>query len=396
MVVTSFSSWRGELAELNLEPDLDTLFVDPRLDGLATVLCNFVLPDRTPIPECPRGLLQRLLGELAERGYTMKAGFEIEFNAFEESFAVARQAGYRNLTPLGGDVKTAYSTTRPLVVVRFMDAITRRLELLGLHWESWLDEGGTGQFELNLEHDEALRVADQVTLTRLAIKEVAEEEGHCVTFMAKWHPSEWGGGLHCNHSLWADGTSAFHDAAGEQGRSDTFRHWIGGVIATMKGAQSIFAPNINSYRRLVDLSGSPTTVTWSGDNKTTAMRAMSRSPGSARAELRTPGADANPYLVLATALAGGIAGLDEALEPPAPFDGMAWALPDDELLLPRSITAALAELRSDPRLVAALGSDFVDYWTGTQEWEWLTFHTRGGDPDSRLTDWELRRYFERV
>ncbi|HJO07950.1 MAG TPA: hypothetical protein QGG37_11510, partial [Chloroflexota bacterium] len=99
----------------------------------------------SPIPECPRGMVQRLLTQLADRGFTMRAGFEIEFNAFEESITEARGHGYRDLTPLGGNVRSIYSTTKSLSVVRFMDALTRRLDQLGLHWESWMDEGGTGQ-----------------------------------------------------------------------------------------------------------------------------------------------------------------------------------------------------------------------------------------------------------
>jgi len=394
--VTAWSTWRGELAELYLAPDMATLVVDPRTDGMATVICSFVLPDGSPIPECPRGMAQRLLTQLADRGFTMRAGFEIEFNAFEESVAEARGRGYRDLTPLGGNVRSMYSTTKSLLVVRFMDALTRRLDQLGLHWESWMDEGGTGQFELNLEPDEALRTVDHATLARLAIREVAEEMGHCVTFMAKWHPTEWGGGLHCNHSLWVGDTSAFYDESCDDNRSTTFRHWVGGLMETMAGAQAVFAPNVNSYRRLVELAGSPTTVTWSGDNKTTSLRAMARTPGSARAEHRAPGADSNLYLVMAVVLAGGMAGLDEAIEPPPPCAEMAWGLPAEDPKLPRSLMAATEAFRSDHRLAAGLGAEFVDFWAGTRKWEWLAFHTTGGDPDSPLTDWELNRYFERV
>ncbi len=396
-IVTAWSIWRGELAELYLRPDLDTLVVDPRLPELASVICSFARPDGSPIPECPRGIVTRLLADLTDEGYQMRAGYEVEFNAFEESLAAARRQGYRNLTPLGGHPASVYSATKSLSVVRFMDAVTRRLDQLGLHWESWLDEGGTGQFELNLEPDDALRTVDNITRTRLAIREVAEEMGHCVTFMAKWHPDHWGGGLHLNHSLWRDGESAFFDASAADNRSAVYRHWVAGLMATMRGAQSIFAPNVNSYRRLVELAGSPTTITWSGDNKTTSMRAMAQSPGSARAELRAPGADANPYLIMAVALAGGLAGLQEELEPPPPFEGNAWGLPpEDGLALPKSIRTAADAFRGDARLRARLSPEFVDYWVGTRDWEWLAFHTTGGDPDEILTDWELHRYFERV
>lgn len=394
--VTRWEPWRGEMAELYLDPDLSTLMVDPRLAGMATVMCDFVLADG-PIPQCARSHVKRLLAELGDRGLAMKAGFEIEFTAFEQSIAEARARGYRNLTPLGGNLASAYSVTKTRPVIDFMDAVTRRLDQLGLRWESWLDEAGNGQFELNLEPDDALRTADNVTIAKMVLREVAEEQGRSVTFMAKWHADEFGGGLHLNHSLWRDGDSAFHDPSEPGARSTTYRHWIGGVMATMRGAQSFSYPNVNSYRRIVELAGAPTTVTWGGDNKTTAMRAMSQSPGSARAELRIPGADSNPYLVMAAVLAGGIAGLDEKLEPPDPFAGMAWALPPEAgLQLERSITAAAEALGKDSRLRRMLGDGLVDHWIGHCRGEWLAFHTTGGDPDSPLTDWELHRYFENV
>ena len=394
--VTRWESWRGEMAELYLDPDFDTLMVDPRLDGMATVMCDFILEDG-PIAECSRSQVKRLLAELSSRGMWMKAGFEIEFTAFSESIEVARRQGYRNLTPLGGDFASAYSVTKTRPVIEFMDAVTRRLEQLGLPWESWLDEAGNGQFELNLEPAEALRTADGATIAKMVLKEVAEEQGRCVAFMAKWHADHFGGGLHFNHSLWRGDESAFHDPGEPDARSTVYRNWIGGLMATMRAGQAFCYPNVNSYRRIVELAGAPTTVTWGGDNKTTAMRAMSQSPGSARAELRTPGADANPYLVMAAALAGGLAGLDEKLEPPPPFEGMAWALPtEDGLHLARSITAAADALDADARLRSWLGHELVDHWVGHCRGEWLAFHTTGGDPDSPLSDWELRRYFENV
>lgn len=390
-------AWRGALADVSLRPDLDTLVVDPRLPGLASVLCDVVLHDGVAIPECPRSAVQRLLGRLDERGLTMRAGYEIEFTAFEEDLDTVRRRRYRGLTPLGGHPHSTYSVTKPLGAVRFMDAVTRRLDDLGIAWESWLDEGGAGQFELNLEPAEALRTADNVTRARLALREVAEESGHSVTFMAKWHAEQWGGGLHFNHSLWRGDESAFFAPDAWDHRSEEYRHWIGGLMATMRGATAVGQPNINSYRRFVELEGSPTTATWGGDNKTTGMRAMAVTAKSARIELRTPGADANHYLVMAAALAGGLAGLDERLEPPAPFEGNAWGLPpSDGLALPSSIRAAAAALNEDLRLRAGLGDDFVDFWIGMLDWEWLAFHTTGGDPDEQLTDWELHRYFERV
>lgn len=171
------------------------------------------------------------------------------------------------------------------------------------------------------------------------------------------------------------------------------RHAVAGLLATMRGATSVMLPQITSYRRLVDLSGPPTTVTWGIANKTTAVRAVCGHPKYSRLEYRVPGADANLYLAVATILAGVIAGIDGKLEPADPVTDMAWCAPDIERL-PDTITKAAAALESDLILREQLGDEFVDYWVGTRRWEWMQFHTTGGDPFAELSEWESSRYFE--
>jgi glutamine synthetase len=159
---------------------------------------------------------------------------------------------------------------------------------------------------------------------------------------------------------------------------------------------SFLTPNVNSYRRLVELTGPPMTVTWGEDNKSTALRTVARDPSSARIEHRVPAADCNIYLALAAMLAGGLIGMEESLEPPPEFREMAWLLPPDAApRLPDSLTKAAAALTADESLAAVLGRDVVDYWLGSRRWEWIAFHTGGGDPDV-VTEYELKRYFEQA
>jgi glutamine synthetase len=154
-------------------------------------------------------------------------------------------------------------------------------------------------------------------------------------------------------------------------------------------------PFITSYRRLVQLEGPPTTVTWGHNNKTTAVRAITQHPAYSRIEYRLPGSDANVYLVAAAVAGAGIFGVVNKVEPPEPFVGMAWALPTGVAQIPTTITQAAAALETDKVLVEVLGEEFVNYWLGTRRWEWLAFHTMGGgDPDVGLTSWEFGRYFE--
>jgi glutamine synthetase len=207
---------------------------------------------------------------------------------------------------------------------------------------------------------------------------------------------EYGNGLHVHHSLSREGEPVFY-APEVHDMSALTQHWIGGLIATMPAATSIFCPNINSYRRLVGFAAAPTVASWGEDDKSAAVRVLSRSPKSARIENRVAGGDANPYLVLAAVLAGGIAGIEQKIEPPTPLGVTSWGLPAGYPHLPNTITKAADALTSDTLLGDVLGKDFCDYWVNTRRWEWLMFHTTGGDPLSpSVTLWELDRLFEIV
>jgi glutamine synthetase len=154
-------------------------------------------------------------------------------------------------------------------------------------------------------------------------------------------------------------------------------------------------PWITSYRRLSDLEGPPTTLTWGIRNKSTAVRAVVGDPEASRIEYRVPGADSNCYFVLAAVLGAGREGVARGLEPPPETSGMAWANPAIERI-PASITKAALALAEDELLAEVLGKEVVDYWIGTRRWEWMSFHTAGGDPGVQVCAWESTRYFELV
>ena len=385
--------WRGEVADIVLVPDPSTLIVDPNLDGWASVICDFTDVDGNPLPPCCRGLLKRVVARLGGLGYTASVAPEVEFMVFEQPIQDARAQGYRDLVPLGGGGRITYLMTRSRDLSVFMDTVVRRLDGLGIPWEYWSSETAPGQVEINLAPTDPLATADNVARTKLALREVAEELGRSVTFMAYGIDEHLGGGMHVNLSLSRDGENAFYGAGGG---SATLRRWVAGALETLPGAMSFLTPTVNSYRRLVDITGPPTTVTWGEDNKSVAVRTVTRDPGSSRIEHRVPSGDCNLYLALAAILAGGIVGLENELEPPPQFEGMAWSLPPGTApKLPDSLRKATAALAADDRLTQVLGREAVEYWLGSREWEWIVFHTHGGDPDA-ITDFELQRYFEQV
>jgi glutamine synthetase len=387
-----WGDWRRPaLGDMVLRPDLATGVADPGDPGTVSFLGSFTDLDGTPLPVCPRSLLSAQVSRLAALGYDVRCAFELEFFLVEESMAKARERGFRGLTPLGGHGhKMLYLTQRAPEYLPLIRAATHRLEEMGIAWEAFNDEAAPGQFELNLAPADPLTAADWIVRAKRAVREAAYEQGHAVTFMARPFPV-YGSGLHLHLSLWRDGAPVFDRD------DDVLRHWVGGSLATMCGATSILVPTINSYRRQVDFAAVPTTPTWGEDNKGAAVRTIRRAAGGARVEHRLAAADANPYLVLATALAGGLVGLEERIDPPDPVTNLPWGVPDGYPRLPASITAAADALAADERLGKALGEAFVEHWIESRRWEWLMFHSEGGDPDAaEATDWELHRYFEWV
>lgn len=386
----AFPEWRGNLYDIQMVPDLTTLV--QWKPGLDAVIGDYWLKDGGPVPICPRNLVRRLVTSLTDLGYHATTAVEIEATLFEESVQEARARGYRDLTPLGGSTGATYHIARSSDWVGYMEAVVERLDQLGIAWEAWTDEAAPGQTELNLAPSDPLRLADSWARTRQVMREVAFEQGHTVSFMAK-PTAGFGQGAHINISLQSDGVNRFF---AEDGPSELMRHGVGGLLATMAGATSVVLPQITSYRRLVDLTGPPTTISWGVNNKTAAVRAITGHPKYARLEYRLPGADVNPYFAIATVLAGVLAGIERGIEPPEQVTDMAWCLPDDAGVarIPDTISKAWAALDADPLLRAYLGDEFVDFWVASRRWEWMEFHTKGGDPFAELSEWESVRYFE--
>jgi len=393
-----WGDWRGAcLGDVHQRPDLTTTVVGADRPGMASVIVDFVDVSGEPLPVCSRSTLRRVVERLGRNGLSARAAFEIEGMVFFDTYDEARAKGFRDLRQMGVSAPVGYLTHDAKLMTRFMDEVVWRLDGIGIPWEAWSAEAAPGQFELNLEPADPVAAADMTVRTKQIVREVAVDLGHCATFMAKPFDA-YGNGMHIHHSVTGEGGSGFYDERTADHRTPLMRHWIGGLMATMPAAHSILTPTINSYRRLVGFVAAPTVVSWGEENKSAALRVISRSAKLARVEHRVGSADLNPYLALAAILAGGIAGVEGAIEPPDETTVMAWGLPPDRFPhLSRSITAAANALEKDKVLTDILGAATVDHWVNTRRWEWLMFHTTGGDPDrADVSDWELSRYFELV
>ena len=317
-----WGKWRGEVADIAIVPDPATIILHPHLESTASVIGDFTDPRGEPLPVCPRGTLKRMIERLAGVGFEAIVAPEIELMVFEEPVQQARAQGFRDLTPLGGGVRGTYLMTRSADLTGFMDAAMRHLSELGVEWEYWSNETAPGQVEINLAPCPALDAADRVTRVKLALREVAEQHGRTVSFMAWGLDQHLGGGMHVNLSLRdVSGENAFYREDADPHHSELLRRWVAGLLASAPGAMSLLTPNVNSYRRLIEITGPPTTVSWGEGNKSVAVRTVTGEPGSSRIEHRVPSSDCNIYLALAAILAGGMIGIEDRLEPPSAVRG---------------------------------------------------------------------------
>jgi glutamine synthetase len=276
-----WDDWRREaLGDFHQRPDLSTLVVAPDRPHTANVLCDIVDLDGRPIPVCPRSKLRQITERLATHGLVAKAAFEIEAMLFREPYRDARAKRFQNLTPMAHPAPLGYLHFNSRQQLRFLDAALSRIETLGIPIEGWHDEAAPGQFELNFDPADPVTACDWVVRVKQTLREVALEQGCSITFMAK--PSQdYGNGLHVHHSLARDSTPMFYAPDGQQ-LSQLTQQWIGGLMATMPAATSIFCPNVNSYRRLVGFAAAPTVASWGEDDKSAAVRVLSRSPAAPR------------------------------------------------------------------------------------------------------------------
>jgi glutamine synthetase len=224
-------------------------------------------------------------------------------------------------------------------------------------------------------------MADRHVLFKQCLKELADAAGISVTFMAKPDAGGAGSSCHIHCSLWKDGRNVF-----EKG-GDIFRWFLGGWMAHVPELMVFYAPTINSYKRYVDASWAPTRLAWSYDNRTAGFRVVGHD-SSLRIECRIPGADANPYLALAASLASGLDGIANQTEAPAAFEGDAYAARNLQHV-PRTLAQAAELFATSDFARRAFGADVAEHYTHF-------FRTEVAAYDKAVTDWERKRYFERI
>jgi glutamine synthetase len=381
----AMSSWSSGYGDFVMKPDFDTLRRVPWQPGTALVLADLETTDGQAVYASPRQILRRQLDRLAAHGLTAFAGTELEFVLYQDSYEQAWDRGYRDLTPAN-----QYNVDYSLLGTARVEPLLRRIRLemagAGLYPESAKGECNLGQQEIAFHYADALTCADNHVIYKNGAKEIAAQEGRALTFMAKPNERE-GNSCHIHFSLrGADGKSAML-GDGPARLSVTGQRVVAGLLATMREFSLLFAPNINSYKRYQPGSFAPTALRWGVDNRTCALRMAGHGEGM-RVENRVPGGDVNPYLAIAALVAGALHGLENELTLEDEFVGDAYG---DETAprVPGTLREASELWLGSGIAEAAFGVDVVGHYANMARVELAAF-------DAAVTDWELRRGFERL
>ncbi len=380
----AISSWERGYGDMEFVLDDDTIRLLPHLPATALVQCDLVWPDHSPVLQSPRGILRRQLDRVADRGWTALAGTELEFIAFEDTYEQAHDADYRGLTPVN-QYNVDYSILGTSRVEPLLRDIRNHMYAAGLDVEGAKGECNFGQHEIGFLYNEAMVTADNHVVYKTATKEIAAQHGKSITFMAKYNQRE-GSSCHIHLSLRGqDGELVFWDSEAGR-RTPLYDQFVAGVLATAADFTLLYAPNVNSYKRFADGSFAPTAIAWGLDNRTCALRLVGHGAG-ARMENRVPGADVNPYLALAAMVAGGLHGIEQELTLQPELVGNAYT--SDAARVPATLAAAREAFRASSVVREALGADVVDHYVNMADVELAAY-------DAAVTDWELRRGFERL
>lgn len=384
----SYTGWHTGYPDAPTRIDLTSFRRIPWEGDLPFFLGDLKDLEGNPAYVCPRQLLISIADRARRAGFTPYFSQEFEWFNFRETPDSAQRKDYRQLTPLTPGM-FGYSVLRSSLNNPYFDDLFSLLGKFGVPLEGLHTETGPGVFEAAIRFANLTEAADRAILFKTAVKEIAYRHGIMATFMAKIKEDLPGCGGHLHQSLWDENGKAnlFYDPTDPLKMSATMRSYLAGQLYCLPHLLPLYAPTVNSYKRLVEGAWAPTTLTWGFDNRTVALRVLCSSGKASRLENRVVGSDANPYLAMAGALASGLYGIEKKmalLQPPTTGNGYRDFAHGT---LPSTLEEATRNMKKSEIAREILGEKFVDHFTRTREWEWRQ-SLKG------VTDWELRRYFE--
>jgi glutamine synthetase len=383
----SFTGWHTGYPDAPVRLDLSTFRKIPWENDIPFFLGELIQKNDAPVV-CPRSLLKKVLADAGSAGFSPYFSQEFEWYNFAETPQSIHEKQYRNLQPITPGM-FGYSILRSSLKNHFMTDLFSLLNQFGIPIEGLHTETGPGTYEAAIGYSEILEAADRAVLFKTAVKEIAYKHGIMATFMAKINENLPGCGAHVHQSLWDGGrkNNLFYDEKDPLKMSETMKQYVAGQLLLLPQLLPLFAPTINSYKRLVEGAWAPTTLTWGIDNRTVALRVLSGNKISCRLETRVIGSDANPFLAMAGALAAGLYGIRNKLPLKQPATRGNGYLDHSNGSLPATLDEATKMMKQSVIAREILGDGFVDHFTRTREWEWRQ-HLR------TVTEWEFKRYFE--
>jgi len=379
------SSWEHGYSDFALIPDLNTLRLIPWQPGAALVLADVAWLDHTDVVASPRQVLRKQIAELEKHGMVAMCGTELEFVVYKDTYKEAWDKGYKNLVPVN-QYNVDYSILGGSRIEPLLRDIRLGMSAAGMVVESVKGECNLGQHEIAFRYSDALSNCDNHVIYKNGAKEIADQQGYALTFMAKPNEKE-GNSSHIHLSFRGlNGELVMADESDlEHGMSDVGRQFIAGQIAHLRELSILFAPNINSYKRYVPGSFAPTAVRWGRDNRTCALRLVGHGAGL-RLENRVPGGDVNPYLAVAGIIAAGLDGIKNKLTLEPAFTGNAYE--SDSARVPASMSEALELWENSAWVKEVFGSEVQAHYANMAKVEIAAY-------GKAVTDWELFRNFER-
>lgn len=383
----SFTGWRDAFPDAWAYLDKNSLRFLPTEDDKSIILLGDFSKDEKTSKVCPRSLLKKVLSKAKKMGYDVFSAAEFEFFLFEEdshSIIAKQYQNLKNITPGMFGYSVLRNSTHASFYHELMDMCSKmQMPIEGLHTET-----GPGVIEAAIEYSEALQAADNAVLFKTFTKVLAKKFGWMATFMAKFSAKYPGQSGHLHISLTQNGENVFYDKNDPDELSQTARHFIGGQQQLMPELLAMVASTCNSYTRLIPGFWAPTDASWGVDNRTCALRAIPGGNKATRVEYRVSAADINPYLALSAAIASGLWGIENKIEPSAPIVGNAYVQKHDKkLALPMTLKEAAIKLKNSKIAKELFGKEFVEHYAYTRACEYE-------EQRKAITNWQLERYFE--
>ncbi|HKB43988.1 MAG TPA: glutamine synthetase family protein [Chitinophagaceae bacterium] len=385
---TQYTGWHSGYPDSPAVLDINTFRKIPWENDVPFFLGELTDQKGNPLEIYPRQLLKKILNEANKQGYSPIFSQEFEWYNFAETPQTANAKQFKNLTPLTPGM-FGYSILRSSLENPYFTDLFELLKNFNIPLEGLHTETGPGTYEAAIVYSDIIEAADRAVLFKTAVKEIAYKHGIIATFMAKVNENLPGCGGHVHQSLW-DKTgkkNLFHDEKDKMNMSNVMKSYIAGQLYCLPHILPMFAPTINSYKRLVEGAWAPTTLTWGIDNRTVALRVLSGSSKSCRLETRVIGSDVNPYLAMAACLASGIYGIRNKLKLNQPATVGNGYEDYSHGVLPSTLIEATQQMKTSKLAKELFSSAFVEHFTQTREWEWRQ-HLKA------VTDWEYKRYFE--